>query len=291
MNITLHPYKNENLDEAAAFIARLNADPTQHIIYFDTEITGITHYMGEIEPAPEETFLLAMENDRLIGLMGAEYDLELGRSWLHGPFVDHAQWDEVAEKLLGEILANLPDAITDHEIACDKRAARVRSFAEAHGFNPSGESAYLLLGKGQFSSADLDPAPALEERFADAFIALHDSTFPGTYYNGKQMLEKQDEHNRIVAITDNQDLLGYIFATVALETGEAYFDFIGVSENARGRGVGSRLLRTALDWVFSYEPVKEVGLTVSTTNQAAIKLYEKASFKSERILLGFRRKP
>lgn len=75
-------------------------------------------------------------------------------------------------------------------------------------------------------------------------------------------------------------MLGYIYAVVDdADENLGYIEYVGVAEQARGQGIGGKLLRTALIWLFSEKDVREVGLNVDDTNTNARGLYEKVGFR------------
>ena len=56
---------------------------------------------------------------------------------------------------------------------------------------------------------------------------------------------------------------------------------IAVVKDWRGRGVGTALLQTLVDWAESNPAIEKVCLDVFVTNDAAIRLYEKLGFAEE----------
>ncbi|MGH2736963.1 MAG: GNAT family N-acetyltransferase, partial [Actinomycetota bacterium] len=64
--------------------------------------------------------------------------------------------------------------------------------------------------------------------------------------------------------------------------------FVGTKEGARGRGVGGRLVTTALRWMLSYEGIDEVWLSVDENNLGAQRLYERLGWDVIRLTQAFR---
>lgn len=62
---------------------------------------------------------------------------------------------------------------------------------------------------------------------------------------------------------------------------------MGVSEPFQGQGIGSALLRAALDMADNWLNIRRVELTVYTSNDAAIALYERFGFEAEAELTDF----
>lgn len=119
--------KSKQLKEVAAFVAKLQKENEHHIVYFDhilyfdsTEASKIKKYLQGFEPAWHDCFLLAYENDRLIGVIGAEFDVELGGAWLHGPMVESVSWQAIADELYEAAQEQvIPSGISGFELAGD----------------------------------------------------------------------------------------------------------------------------------------------------------------------------
>lgn len=62
---------------------------------------------------------------------------------------------------------------------------------------------------------------------------------------------------------------------------------MGVSEPFQGQGIGSALLRAALDMADNWLNIRRVELTVYTSNEAAIALYERFGFEAEAELTDY----
>ncbi len=64
-----------------------------------------------------------------------------------------------------------------------------------------------------------------------------------------------------------------------IHKGEMHLDFMCVSEEARGRGIGTLLMQEAIE-IAQREKYKELTLAVIDTNEQAKKLYETLGFKT-----------
>jgi ribosomal protein S18 acetylase RimI-like enzyme len=269
----------------------LNEQPEHHIVYFGTTPQEIEHYLLEEQSIPpEESYLKAYYDGELTGVIGLEYDLDLKRAWIEGPLIQGAHWVEIADELYAAVLNLIPESINDYELACDARHIYMGDFSAKHGYYHNGDAALLIFQRSNLTGLPEIHEPQLDEGFAGQMQRLHDQLFPGTYYSGKQLLGKIDQHHKIFMVAKAKSLLGYIFVYVSPSIGDAYIDFIGVKEEVRRQGYGKRLLVSALHWIFSFPEVNQVGLTVRVENDAAVKMYEDSGFICERTLRGYRKK-
>ena len=280
----------QQLDEVAAFVARLQADPAHHIGYFGEHEDDIAQYIRELEPAGTDGFLLAYEDEKLAGLLGMEADPEIKRAWLHGPMIDHADWNIIADQLYREACQHvIPTYVSIHELFGNIGNHYLRMFAERQGFTPLPDTAAVLRFKRhKLAALPVTEAPELEPRYYEAFLQLHETTFPNTYYLGKQVIARLNAHNKVFIVADGDALQGYIYARIDTG-GDGYIDFLGVEESARRQGIGRRLITAATHWLLSFPSVRQVALTVNGRNAAAIALYKQLGYEHLYTLQAYRK--
>jgi ribosomal protein S18 acetylase RimI-like enzyme len=261
----------------ASLIALQNQRPELQCIHSGEGRESILQTMRKWEAVSEICFAIALQEGRLVGLLGAEFDEELARGWLWGPFVLVEPWTTVAEALLAELLEMLPSAVRRLDFFVHERNQRALRFYLEHGFHSIQTSHVYVAARPLAPVALSEPCPPLAGDQAGAFRTLHDSIFPKTYYTGQDILDQLDGDHQVFVCGSGEDLAGYIYAIVD-EGGEGYIDFVGVRAELRGRGLGQRLLLTAMDWLFAVKNVAQVGLTVSDDQVNARSLYEKVGF-------------
>ncbi len=87
MNIDIVRSDASHLEAIIHFAVRLNPQPQHHIGYLGVSPADIEQTIRSLPSAPEERFVLAYDDGGLVGLLGIDDDLELGRAWLLGPLV------------------------------------------------------------------------------------------------------------------------------------------------------------------------------------------------------------
>lgn len=287
MNII--PCGTEYFDELFQLVLRLNADPSHHIGYFGVGETHIREAFEESSIPTAEGFRLAFENERLIGALGVDASHDIHRVWLLGPFIDDENWQRVADQLYDAVQPVLPQGDYEYELFCDVKNTNLHEFALRHGFFARAESAIMFLLRKDYQRAAKDQVQIFDfqDSFFDQFQTLHDRVFPNTYLTAKQVVEKIDDRHRLLMAVEDEKLLGYIFGKVEDESG--YVDFLAADESVRRRGIGADLLARALDWMFISPSTQNVHLTTNTDSVAAISLYNKFGFSTERVTRGYRK--
>lgn len=280
---------DERMEEMVAFITRMNEDPQHHIAYFGAGEADIRASLSENTLPLTDSFFLAYRGSKLIGVFGLDVNPEIGRAWLLGPLVDDVNWHQTADMLFAEIQKIIPADIHQYDLYFDEKNENLHAFAGRHGFNFHADSAIYFVTRASYPQIVVDKSLIVpyDESYFEQFAALHDKTFPNTYYTAKQIIEKLDADRRLFIAAENGKLLGYNF--YKLEDGFGYIDFLGVDESARRHGVASALLASSLDWMLAQPSISRVNLTMNTDRLPAKNLYAKFGFACERIACGYRK--
>lgn len=283
---------NDRLDELIHFVAHLNSDAAHHIGFFGEGEADVRASLAECLIPSAEGFLLAYEDDRLVGVFGVDADPEVDRAWLYGPLLDHADWHALADKLYTEVLTRIPASVHDRDLFCDEKNIHLQEFASRHGFSLRSENAVLILMREKYTPTARNESRIIpfDENILGQLKSLHKTIFPNAYFTARQMVEKINETHRLFLAVEKETALGYHFCKIDPSAESGYVDFIGTDESARGHGIGADLLAAGVDWMLSAPTTKRVSLTVNADNVAAIKLYEKFGFVIERVMRGYRKR-
>ena len=288
--INILPCK-DRFEELVHFVTRLNGDGLHHIGFFGEGEADVRSSLAECLIPPSEGFMLAYEDDQLVGIFGVDADAEVNKAWLYGPLVGHADWHTIADGLYASILPLIPVNIRDRLLFCDIRNIHMEEFAARHGFPLQAENALLVLRREDYKPSVMIKSQVSEyqESFLGQFDELHKRLFPNGSYNADQMATKINETHQVLIAIEDERLLGYIYCKIDPQAASGYIDFIGTDESARGRGIGAGLLAAGVDWMFSAPTTRKINLTVNADNIVARNLYEKFDFVTERTMRGYRK--
>jgi len=274
-----------NFPHIAALVEHLNRDPQTQCIHSGTgESAGsMVAEMEKWHASGEILFVIALEDDRVIGALGCEFERDGQRGWLRGPFLINPL-EAASTRMYNLLRDELPPGICRLDSFLNIENRRGQAFYELMDFELKGRShVYVAALPDQVRRPPkvngLDCA-LLDDATQARFIALHDHIFPETYYNGAQIIEQLDENHKVwVYAQPDGSVLGYINAIIEPWAEEGYVEFLGVREDARAQGIGGALLATALAWFFRKREMPQVGLTVSDENVNARGLYEWVGFR------------
>ncbi len=308
------------LDEVVRFVADQQAQVERRITYVGTEPDGIRAELDGLAPPWASTLRVRRGDggDRggaVTAAVVVEWDEELGRSWIIGPWVgsdDDGAWARVAGELLDEALAQVPAGVTRHEMAGDTAHRRLAALAAARGWH-AGEISHLLVADAAVVAAWPDPddedhglrGPTAAD--VAAIATLHDAEFPDTYASAAQLVAGGLDGTRVVLIAEAEAdagaaaeaaiagdgpgggpvIAGYAAGEVH-DDGEGFVDFLAVDPAVRSTGVGRRLVVALTRRLLDRSPLGRVGLTVQHHRAPARALYGRLGFRSDGTLVGYR---
>jgi ribosomal protein S18 acetylase RimI-like enzyme len=268
----------DSFAEFGRYAAERNASPEWHIGYVGVTSEEIIADFEELESA--HVFAVARVGGRLCGLLCVEWDLDIGRAWLLGPWADTA---ELFDRLYATVRPLIPPGVTERELFCDEANTGIAAFAERNGFGRRGESTLLRFSREKLDGLAPVTLPTLAPEYTEQFIALHDRAFPNTYAPSGVLLERRSS---IFVETAGENLLGYVVLKLRPEIAEAQIEYVAVAESARREGVGTRLVTAAVREAFT-DPRYQV-MDLVTANPAARRLYQRVGFAHHRHMRSFR---
>lgn len=214
------------------------------------------------------------------GTAGCELDPALGRAWLRGPLTRDADDAALQVALIHALEAALPRAVRRFDAFPQVSETALRASYRAAGYRDHMQHHVFCLERPQ-APPPWPEAVAAQATPAAAELAarLHEQLFPDTYLTRTSMLESLDDEHRLFAAEVGGTVAGYVYVQDKPLEDEGYIDFIGVSAEARGRGLGRALLDAAVHWAMVERGRPRVSLTARQDRTPALGLYEAAGFR------------
>ena len=279
-------------DEVVAFIATQQARRDRRCTYLGLEPSGIRAELDALTPDWSETLRTVEADDGgLAGVVVVEWDDELGRSWIHGPWVagDDDGWRRSAPALLDAALAQVPEGAARHEVCGDVSHVLLAELASARGWHRSEVNHALVADRATIDGWPDGPAGAAVRAATpadlDAIRLLHDAEFPDTYASAGQLVAAGEDDPWAVLVDDGQ--AGYAAGKVQPD-GEGYIDFVAVHPDARGTGIGRRLVVELSRQLLVASRTGRVNLTVAERRTDARALYERLGFRTDEAFVAHR---
>jgi ribosomal protein S18 acetylase RimI-like enzyme len=293
-DIVLQVAQRADYHKLAPWLVEMSQAPAQHCVH--TWVNGSAdelaqQLLGYLDDG-ELCYVIAMQDGRIVGAMGSEYDEELGRGWLHGPHAPDERWEEIADALLARLVAELPDNIGRLAAGLNVENARGRRFYTRHGFEEDKDLGFDFH-MTPFDRVTADPRSNdeprcgfLEPSQAPAFVQLYEATFPMAYYSGERVVRMIGDSHQVFAVAEGADVHGFAVVALDEEHASGEIQFLGVRADCRRRGYGRRLLLSAIDWLADEVGVADISLAVNERNTHALHLYESVGFKLRTVAVG-----
>jgi len=287
-----------DLPDVVDVLVRLQAEPAHHIAYHGETAEEITEELTSMRPDWTRGTVLATDpGGRLRGVLSVEADPEVGKAWLHGPFVDvpanHPAagqlWHKTADALLVSAL-RMPglDGIADLELCGHRQHRMLAEFAARHDFR-TGKTSRVFLVTGSALRAVLvhgaDQAATVvtpvrvlpDDRALRAAVAqLHERCFPARTVSGRQLVDGSRGHC-VVVLAGSGGLIGY--AAGYPQEGELYVDFVAVDPSRRSLGAGRALVRGLLRELAARHGARaRAAAVISLGNDASERLFGQLGF-------------
>jgi GNAT superfamily N-acetyltransferase len=284
-----------DVEPLAAYIAQANTEPERQCLHTPGSRRRIIRealWRGQgLAGDGEFVFVVAVSPDaagsgEMTGALGCQLDSNGEIGWLWGPWGSpEAVWTDLLPELVRALPARLRrlDAFLNVANSAGLRFLRQNGFgirSPTHIYVAPADAA--LVAEGSYRE--------LAARHEIGFARLHRETFPASESTSAEELLAGRNHERVIfAAADDLRLLGYVCVSVNVAPREGFVDYLAVRPAARGRGIGQRLLQTALHWAFATHGLPQVALCVTEWRDDARRLYERAGFRLAATGRGARR--
>jgi hypothetical protein len=171
--------------EVADFIAELNQKPHHHVGYCGEQTEEILHtLLNDFSDLPlEASLIVTYEDERMIGVLGIDFEEESGEGELWGPFVQHEQWGKVARLMWEGLHIQASNHLNKVNGFYNVKNQNAHEFMEWLVAEKQNRHAILKIAQDDYSSGvETQECYELTESFYKDFQRLHDETFRDTYF-------------------------------------------------------------------------------------------------------------
>jgi ribosomal-protein-alanine N-acetyltransferase len=279
---SLRSFRPADAEAVVALSRQAFARPEEHVgnpVWMT--VAELERETTDWNPAPGETLIVAVEDEEVVGFGGVEVAEGSEHADLFGPVVaKHAQGRRLGARLLEESVALArAHGASILVAAIGTRNSRGRLLLERNGFVPRAHpQAFYELRPEEHHPA---PAPTsqAEVRRArpddlEAVVALYRECFPDDRFPEAALRSGLDDGTVYVAEVERRPA-GFL----TVDPADRWIYLVGVTADARGRGVGGYLLSRALEDYWADHPGEALGLSVRADNEPAVRLYRRQGFR------------
>ena len=286
--------KNPNdICQLSEYLEKLNVQPEYHIGYCGVNAKEIEYTLlnNFSDLDFEHSFVIATENAIIKGALGFDVDEEKRIIEVWGPFVlVSEEYDEIANTMWNYLVSQMPFDIKYYQFFVRKENFRTREYIREIGGVENGQHLILTANKKNHSSPKHFEILPYSPPFEDSFRALHKASFSNTYYSSSDILIRLDNQNKLFILAEGTEKVkGYVYVEVEQSQSNGSIEYIAVSREYQKQGVGTQLIQFALNYLFSYDTIKEITLSVRAENEKALALYKSVGFELKYELIALKK--
>lgn len=289
MNIILSP--PTDIEKLSLFLEKMNNKPESHIGYcgeMKEEIAHtLLHEFSDIDIS--QSFAVAYEKEEIIGALGLDLDRESKSAEVWGPYINNEiVYPGLAEALWEKVNELSHFQAKEFSFFVNEKNRFAQQFALKMQAICKGNHLILKASRNDLGAVDLEQIKSYALCCKDSFTSLHETAFPNTYFNAQEILNRLNDQNQLLVMMDtNRTIKGYVYMEASPEHQEGKIEYIAVSDDYRKQGIGTQLLRAALTYLFAFNEIAEISLSVAKDNDRAVQLYKAAGFKEVHELIYF----
>lgn len=197
-------YKTDikDIDKVASLIEKLNSNDESNIGYCAKKKEEIEHALREdfYNNGAEGVIYAAIEDGKIVGVLGCDCDFEEESGEVWGPFIDikiDEEWNKVASRLWNELRRGTK-GIKEYGMFINSENPGAIEFAKGTGAVLKSEQQILVLNRDDFKGKHYEEMKELKEEDYENFIELHEDVFKDTYLNGKKIISRVNSFRKIL---------------------------------------------------------------------------------------------
>lgn len=283
--------ETKDISELSKFIEKLNSKQKNHIGFCGDDSQEIANSLIEdfSDITFENSFIIALENNQIVGAIGFDADLENNSIEIWGPFIEKDFWNLIYE-LWKRMIVLLPKEINTLEMFINNKNKDCLKLANQLDFKKVTEEFIMEFGRENIINSVEILLEEINKKDYEVVKRIHDSNFPEAYYNGEKIISRISDNRKIFIHRESDKVVGYIYVEANPKFGESSIEFFAVEDSYRKKGIGSRLLKQALKWLFSFDSIDSTIICVNSKKIDAIKLYRNTGFNDKYQLSSFVKK-
>ncbi|WP_170206420.1 GNAT family N-acetyltransferase [Psychrobacillus lasiicapitis] len=238
-----------------------------------------------------QSFVVAYDEENLIGALGFDVDKESKSAEVWGPFIKNKGDYQLADSLWEKANALLTSEVNEFSFFINIKNEFVQQFAIHKNAINKGNHLLLKAFHNDLEEVDLAQIESYDLAYRDSFMSLHKKNFPNTYFKASEILDRLSNHNHLLVINEKEGRIkGYVYVEANPEHKEGSIEYITVAADYQKQGIGTLLIRAALSYLFSINEIEEISLSVAKEKDKAKRLYKAAGFKKVHELIHYQLK-
>lgn len=282
-----------DLKKLAHFLASLNSNSNYHIGYCGENENEIYQTLLSDFSVLESSnsFIVAYENKEILGAIGLDIDEENKQAEVWGPYVkDPERFQVIATQLWSKLSILNEKTVKKYSFFINTENTLVRQFVLDMNGIENGNYFILHASADNIDCEEEQEIIYYGPSYYDSFVNLHELSFPDTYFKADKIISRINDHNHLLIYKDKDEgIKGYVYVEADPKHGEGSIEYVSVYPEYQKQGVGTKLVRAALNHLIFKDSLNEITLCVGAENQKAVHLYKASGFQVKHELTYFKR--
>ena len=278
-DVNIRNASKNDLDELVDFAFKMNNQKETSSSFCSKNETSIRKDI--LDSIRNKKVIGAWISDDLVGMISIYIDKDKHNIDCF-IFIDSNQCDynEVAKLLMDAMMHDLPDDY-HYTFFFSKENIECSNFLTTmHAVKKTNEYGMIFLSQRVTHIQKSDKVMILPKIFYQDFVELHDTTFPGIYISGKEIMEDFGKNHYVFALIEDDEIRAY--SVLQLHRNKrATAEVIAVNEHYLHQGYGRMVLFHLLHVAIHELGMDMVDLIVDSDNLYALKLYMDTGFTIE----------
>lgn len=259
----------------------------EHILLKEYFISWIPETYKEISSLNKDSFILCIENDRIVGCMGTHMSHEQNVARLLGPIIEKEYFDKYIDVLYEQCLQGLPKDTIELKIAFLEENILCKQWYEKNGFELYNSEITMAYDREYFTEQEVNHSVILkfyESKYKKGLEQVHPK---GAFFTLDELInEISTDHNLVLAIVQDE-VLGYIYYEQTKDRKQGSIELLHVREDKRCKGYGTILLNRVIKDLINND-VEQILINVRVNNYGAQNLYRRMGFKNKETIYAYK---
>lgn len=260
----------------------------EHILCKEYFLAWIPDTNKEISSLKKDNFILCIENDKIVGCMGAYISHEQKIARLLGPIIDKEYFDKYIDVLYEQFLRGLPKDINELRIAFFEENILCRQWCEKIGFQLYNAETTMVYNKELFTEQEVPISVALkfyEPEYKKGLALVHPK---GVFFTLDELINEISAYHHLLLAIVQDEVLGYVYYEQSEDHEQGEIELLHVREDKRGKGYGTILLNRAIRDLINNN-AQQILINVRVTNYGAQKLYRRIGFTDKETIYAYKK--
>lgn len=251
-------------------------------------IAWVPDKYDEISALDKNSFMLCIEDEKIIGCLGTYISYEQRVVRLMGPIIANDYFDKYVDIVYERCIQDLPQGMSEIKVAFFDENILCKLWCDNKGFELYNTEKTMVYNKelfvGQQAPSEVILKP-YEDKYREGLGLAHPE---GTFFTLNELINQVSEYHHLVLALVDDEVVGYIYYEQSKDKREGEIALLHVRHDKRCKGYGTILLNSAIERLYN-DNVEYIFISVRVNNYDAQRLYSRIGFEDKETIYAYRK--